>query len=214
MRRRLLAAVLVGLAVLGLGAGLVHRPLLRLVGRALIVEEPLERADAIVVVAGSTPIREAGAAALFRDGWAPRVVVSRQLVPERVQQLMDLGIRPLDFQGESVLALERYGVPRSAIVTLGEPAAITEAELRAVAALARERGWRRVVLVTSAHHTRRVKLVWSRAAGGAVAALLVPVPDTCSGPEEWWRRRRCAELVLHEYLGLLAIHLGISGLMR
>jgi hypothetical protein len=27
----------------------------------------------------------------------------------------------------------------------------------------------------------------------------------------WWRHRRMAEGVLHEYLGLLAIYLGVSG---
>ena len=30
----------------------------------------------------------------------------------------------------------------------------------------------------------------------------------------WWRDRRRAEGVLHEYLGLAAIYLGVSGWMR
>ncbi|MGH7317421.1 MAG: YdcF family protein [Candidatus Rokuibacteriota bacterium] len=211
-RRGLVAViVLVGLIALGV---LLHRPLLRAAGQVLVVDEPPERTDAIVVVAGGTPTREEAAAALFREGGAPRVVVSRQLVSPRTQRLLEMGIRPLDFQGESVLALEKYGVPRAAIVTLDEPVAITETELRAVAAAARDRGWRRLTLVTTPFHARRVQLIWRRESGGAIEGRLAVVSDDCAPGDPWWRRRRCSEAVLHEYLGLLALYLRISSLMR
>lgn len=213
-RRAVAIGLIVLLALIGLGV-LAHRPLLRAAAQVLVVDDPLEPADAIVVVAGGTPSREAAAAALFRDGRAPRVLVSRQFVPDRVQQLLDMGIRRLDFQGESVAALERFGVPRDAIVVLDEPAKITETELRAVAAAARERGWRRLILVTTWLHGRRVQVIWRREAGGAIEARVAGVAlDECSAGEPWWRRRRCSEAVLHEYLGLLALHLHISSLMR
>lgn len=213
MRRALLATLVLAVALLAV-AGLAHRPLLRAAGHALEVGETSLPADAIVVVAGGTPSREARAAALFRAGGAPLVLVSRQFVPSRVQALLDMGIRPLDFQGESVLALQKFGVPRSAIVTLDQPVEITETELRRVVALAKARGWRRVTLVTSAFHARRVRLIWSREAAGAVEAGIAVVRDECSGEDGWWRRRRCSEAVLHEYLGLLALHLNVSSLMR
>jgi len=212
-RRRGLIGLVLVLALVALGV-LVHRPLLRAAGRALIVEDPRGRADAIVVVAGSTPSREDRAAALFREGWAPRVVVCRQFVPRRVQRLLEMGIRPLDFQGESVRALEVFGVPRSAIVALPEAVEITETEVRAVVAEARARSWRRVMLVTTARHARRVKVIWGREAGSMVEAGIVVVHDECSAEDGWWRRRRCSEAVLHEYLGLLALYLHISNLMR
>ncbi|MGH7385868.1 MAG: YdcF family protein [Candidatus Rokuibacteriota bacterium] len=212
-RRRCLLAVtaLIGLVTLGV---LVHHPLLRAAGQVLVVDEPRERTDAIVVVAGRTPTREAAAAALFREGWAPRVVVSRQRLSPRVQQLLEMGIRPLDFQGESVLALEKYGVPRTAIVTLDEPVEITETELRSVAAAARNRGWRRLTLVTTPFHARRVQLIWQRETDGVIEGRLAVTSDECAPGDPWWRRRRCSEAVLHEYLGLLALYLRISSLMR
>jgi uncharacterized SAM-binding protein YcdF (DUF218 family) len=212
-RRAVWVALIALLALAGLAA-LAHRPLLRATGQALVVDDPRERADAIVVVAGSTPTREEIAAGLFREGWAPRVLVSRQFVPGRVRRLIDMGVRRLDFQGESVAALEGYGVPRDAIVTLDEPVEITETELRAVAAAARDRGWRRVILVTTSFHARRVQLIWRRESGGAIEGRLAPVPDECASGDAWWRRRRCSESVLHEYLGLLALYLRISSLMR
>jgi hypothetical protein len=40
------------------------------------------------------------------------------------------------------------------------------------------------------------------------------VPASFPAEDGWWRRRRCSEAVLHEYLGLLALYLHISSLMR
>ncbi len=206
MRRRpFLTALLVVLALLALVA-VAHRPLLRAAGDALVVNEPASTADAIV--------REARAAALFQAGAAPRVLVSRQFVPGRVQTLIEMGIRPLDFQGESVRVLEKLGVPRDAIVTLDQPVEITETELRQVVAAAKARGWHRVTLVTSGFHTRRVRLIWRREAAGAIEAGIVGAPDECSSADGWWRRRRCSEGVLHEYLGLFALYLNVSSWMR
>jgi uncharacterized SAM-binding protein YcdF (DUF218 family) len=214
MTRRAVGIALVALLAVASLAALAHRPLLRATGQALVVDDPRERADAIVVVAGSTPSREETAAGLYREGWAPRVLVSRQFVPGRTQRLIDMGIRRLDFQGESVAALEKYGVPRDAIVALDQPVEITETELRAVAAAARDHGWRRLILVTSSFHTRRVQVIWRRESGGAIDARLATVPDECGAGDAWWRRRRCSEAVLHEYLGLLALYLHVSSLMR
>jgi uncharacterized SAM-binding protein YcdF (DUF218 family) len=208
--RRVLTGVLIGLGILAAGAVLAHQPLLRMVGAALVVEDALQRADAIVVVAGGTPSREAAAAALFRAGWAPRVIVSNDFTPARVRELIALGIRPLDLHGESRRALERYGVPAAAIVALEEPVRITEAELRVVHQVAVAQGYRRLILLTSPFHTRRVRLIWSREARGDVDGLVVSAPGDPFPVDDWWRRRRVAEAVLHEYLGLLAIYLGIS----
>jgi uncharacterized SAM-binding protein YcdF (DUF218 family) len=214
MRRRpLLTVLLVVVALLALVA-VAHRPLLRAAGHALVVEEPGPPADAIVVVAGGTPSREARAAALFQAGGAPRVLVSRQFVPGRVQTLIEMGIRPLDFQGESVRVLEKLGVPRDAIVTLDRSVEITETELRQVVAAAKAHGWHRVTLVTSGLHARRVRLIWRREAAGAIEAGIAVAPDECTSEDGWWRRRRCSEAVLHEYLGLLALYLNVSGWMR
>src|SRR5262249_54729154 len=91
------ALVLVVLAVVA------HGPALRLIGRALVVGARVARGDALVGVAGGTPSREDAAAALFREGLAPDVVLSNPLPPDRVRQLITMGARRLDYQGESRL---------------------------------------------------------------------------------------------------------------
>ena len=208
--RGLAVAALMVIALVVVG----HAPVLRLIGRALVVEDPVAKADAIVVVAGGTPSREEAAARLFREGLAPDVVLSNQFTPDRVRQLITMGARRFDYQGESRVVLEQRGVPAQAIVALSQPVKTTEAELKVVGEAARSRGWRRVILVTSPQHSRRVKLVWSRQAPADIESIVRVAQDDDFLDGDWWRKRREAEAVLHEYLGLAAIYLGISPLLK
>jgi uncharacterized SAM-binding protein YcdF (DUF218 family) len=208
-RRLVLAAlVLAAIAIIALV------PALRLIGRALVVEDPLAKADAIVVVAGGAPDREEAAAALYREGLAPEILLSNQFTPERVRDLIALGARRFDYQGEARVVLEKHGVPSQVIVALPTPVKTTEAELKAVGEAARVRGWHRVILVTSSPHSRRVKLVWSREAPVGIEGLVRVVPEDTFLEGDWWRKRRQAEAVLHEYLGLAAIYLHLSPYLR
>jgi uncharacterized SAM-binding protein YcdF (DUF218 family) len=211
-RRTRVRLVVAGLAAAALAVLAVAalEPALRLVGRALVVEDALAPSDAIVIVAGGIPTREAMAAGLYSRGLAPLVVLSNNFTPDRVRDLIALGARHLDYQGESRLVVEKHGVPPNAIVALPVPVKTTEAELKLVADTARARGWRRVILVTSPQHSRRVKLVWSREAAGKIEGLVALAEDDDFPGEGWWWRRRDAEAVLHEYLGLAAIYLGVS----
>jgi uncharacterized SAM-binding protein YcdF (DUF218 family) len=199
-----LAAALVVVAVAA------HRPAFRLIGRALVVEDTLAPADAVVIVTGGIPTREATAAGLYRRGWAPRVVLSNNFTPDRVRELIALGVRRLDYQGEARLVLEKHGVPPDAIVALPVAVKTTEAELRLVAEAAQARGWRRIILVTSPEHSRRVTLVWTRQAPGSIEGRVTLARADDFHEDGWWRKRRQAETVLHEYLGLAAIYLGVS----
>ena len=211
--RRLLPGLAIVLAALALALGVWHAPLLRAMGTWLRVEDRLERADAIVVLAGGTPRREATAAALWKEGWAPHIIVSRPLERPDLRDLIDLGIRRFDLQGEARKALEAYGVPPDQIIAIPDVSRTTEPELALVREAAQAHGFRRLILVSSPEHTRRVKIVWSRQAPGGPEAIVVPAREPFPF-ENWWRNRRAAESVLHEYLGHLVIALGISHLFR
>ena len=69
-RVRLWIGAFLALVLLALAAAVLG------VGRWLIVEDPLEKANAIVVLSGRMPMRAREAAALYREGWAPQVWVT------------------------------------------------------------------------------------------------------------------------------------------
>jgi uncharacterized SAM-binding protein YcdF (DUF218 family) len=214
VRRRRLLGIVAVILLLAVTGWALHAPVLRAVAGALIVEDALADADALVVVAGGAPFRERAVADLFMQGWAPRVIVSRPVNPAPVAALVEMGVRPLDLQGESRAALLHFGVPAAALVTINQTAQVTEDELALVRQEARSRGWRRLILVSSPEHTRRVKTIWYRRGSNGVGAIVRASPYGNSPRDGWWRERRMAERVLHEYLGLAALYLGVSGWMH
>ncbi|MEO8523069.1 MAG: YdcF family protein, partial [Acidobacteriota bacterium] len=66
--RRLAVRLLLAILITGLVALLAFLPF---AGRYLVLEQPLEHADAIVVLAGARVERWLEAVDLYRAGWAP-----------------------------------------------------------------------------------------------------------------------------------------------
>ncbi len=64
-------------------------------GHWLVREDPLGKADVIVVLSGGLPFRAEGAADVFKSGYAPAVWISRAAGPQ--EELAALGIH---FVGE------------------------------------------------------------------------------------------------------------------
>ena len=85
---RWVVALLAAVSLLALSYG----PLLRALGGALVAEDPLRPAGAIVVLGGEIPFRAVEAAQLYRKKWAPRVVLTRGVDWEGQTKLKELGI--------------------------------------------------------------------------------------------------------------------------
>src|SRR6266536_4591474 len=92
---------------------LVLHPLwLGALGDFLVARDELRRADAIVVLAGNSPYRAEHAVELYRAGWAPRVLISNELVLSHGVEVSWLALRQaglvhLDLPDEAVVPLER-----------------------------------------------------------------------------------------------------------
>jgi len=191
VRGRLLAAA--AIAALGVAA-------FRGAGRVLVVRDPLPaRADAIVVLAGSIPDRALEAAALWRDGVAPRVVVTRERPPQGEAALRRHGAELPETAAELRRVLVRLGVPADAVTVLRRRAISTETEARTIARWACSRGLRSLVVVTSKPHTRRARLILRRTLGPRVALAVRPSRWDTFSPRRWWSVRRHAKTVLAEW---------------
>lgn len=175
-------------------------------GLFLVVADPLRPSDAIFVLDGQTPERELEASALYHRKLAPRIVLTRTR-----DATNDLALRlagEAGAQERSARVLGHLRVPPAAIVRLGTPADNTEEELRIDFDWARERGFRRVILVTSPYHTRRVRLIWGTRWETTVHAIVHPTPYEPFDPLRWWRSRRSIEATLHELLGIAHFAIG------
>src|SRR5690348_14987604 len=109
------------------------------VGRWLVAEDPIGKANAIVVLSGAMPVRAIEAAKLYREGNAPEVWLTHSTEP--AETLQEMGI---PFAGEdhyNTLVLIHKGVPAEAIHVLETPIVNTADEIKvAAAALARAKG--------------------------------------------------------------------------
>ncbi len=176
------------------------------VGLFLTVADRLEPSDAIFVLEGDTPVRELEAAALYHRGLAPRIVLTlaRDQVPEVARRLAG---EPAP-QERAAQVLRRVGVPAQAIVRSLRVVDNTAEELRADFDLARSQGFRRVILVTSPYHTRRVRVIWRARYARALPAVVYPTSYERYSPERWWQSRRYLEATGHEIFGIANFYLG------
>src|SRR5258708_18295182 len=109
-KRNFVWAILVALAV-GL---IVFASIIFLgVGRWLVVEDPLDKAQAIVVLSGRIPMRAQEAARVYNAGYAPQVWLTRANEPAASLQEMHVAYIGEDFFHSRVLMHE--GVPSNAL---------------------------------------------------------------------------------------------------
>ena len=172
----------------------------RFAGRLLIHQDPLQKADAIVILSGARLHRTLEAGTLYREGWAPQVWVTRPAGPGA-----ELGAMGIPYVGEAFYSqrvLIHLGVPADAIRALEPDCANTAAEVDAVSqALERERG-SSVILVTTKAHTRRVRALWRKRAIPGMRCIVRAVRDDPYDGAHWWRSSSDALDVVREVLGL------------
>jgi uncharacterized SAM-binding protein YcdF (DUF218 family) len=195
-RRRVLRLALVAAAA----AALCAIVFVLFIGRWLVVEDPLERAQAIVVLSGGMPVRAIEAGTLYRQGYAPKVWLTHSTEPGKTLEAMGIPFTGEDSYDARILMHE--GVPAEAITVL-EPAIINTAdEIAAVsAALAQEKG-STVIIVTSKVHTRRTRILWHKLAGNRGHAIVRAASEDRFNPGHWWRSTGDALEVVRELLGI------------
>ena len=180
-------------------------------GRFLQHEDPLERADAIFVLAGTRLVRPLEAVDLYKAGWAPLIVLSPGRLEPSERLIRERGI---EFPPESELlrnTLIHLGVPPSAIVTSDESMDNTASEANLLRAMVIARHWHRVIIVTSKYHVRRAGFAFRRGLEhtGAKAIMRASRYDT-SDPANWWRNRADVRFALSEWQKLVLYRLGLG----
>jgi uncharacterized SAM-binding protein YcdF (DUF218 family) len=173
---------------------LVRRPILRLAAESWIVEDALDKADALIILGDDNfyADRATRGAQLFREGKAPVIVASgRRLRPNAgIAELMEHDL------------IER-GVPREKIVRFVHDSDSTLEEARALTRLARERKWHSVIVVTSNFHTRRARYIFRRVFPQGMEVRVASARDGDFDPEHWWEKRKSTKELTREFTGML-----------
>ena len=180
---------------------LSHPPWLPLIGQYLVVADPLQPADAVVVLGGGERDRVEYGASLFRSAEARWFVVTNNT--------LDIpGIRD-DYAGLMRREAIWQGVPEDRILTAPGMAHTTYDEALAVRQLARQHGWLAILVSTDPFHTRRSRLTFRgvfRDTG--VTVIVRPVNESWYQADSWWLTVRGLRATGTEYLSLALYALG------
>ena len=167
-------------------------------GYCLVSDEPPEKADLIIMLAGdSVGNRVLRAAELVRQGYAPKALLSSPMelygVPE----------------GDLALAFGvKHGYAKELFEVYPIRARSTNEEAGELLAEARRRGLRRLLVVTSNFHTARARRIFARKRG-EIAVRVTAAQDRDFRPADWWRSREARKTWLVESTKTVADFLGL-----
>jgi hypothetical protein len=188
-RKRIWAGVGLVLIVLGVASLLIpvtRRAILRAAGWALVVNDPLEPADVIVIAVDADGAGALEATDLVRDDVAKRVAVFADPPDATVNnEFMRRGI-PYEWGAEqTVRELRALGV--NAVEFIPGYVAGSEDEGPALANWCDHHGFRSVVVVTTPDHSRRLHRVLRRSMNAHQARVVVRCAHySMFDPDRWW----------------------------
>ncbi len=162
--------------------------------------KPCQKADAIVAVSGGdTPARVREAVALYKKGWAPKLIFSgaaRDKTGPSNAEAMRRTARSI-------------GVPDTDIIT-EEYSETTKQNAENTQNILRRNQVSSVIVVTSAYHQRRAGLEFKARAEGAVDVRNHPVARDNQWSAWWWLTPTGWYLAVGEFVKIIAFFLGGS----
>jgi len=188
---RLWAAILMAAMVSLFVAAMRWQAVLTSLGGFLIDSQPPQRADLIVVLGG--------------DFWGPRALAGAELArlgyaPIALYSGPNYRGRP---QGESSIEfLVSKGYPRGIFQVFANQAHSTIDEANDLRAELARRRAKRVLLVTSAYHSRRAAIVLTLFCPG-IRFISIPAPDGQYHVHEWWNDDNSREVFFSEWTKIL-----------
>jgi uncharacterized SAM-binding protein YcdF (DUF218 family) len=198
---RKLAAALVVLLLLG-GYALSRA------GNALSVNDPIESADAIVVINGRVPYRAMKGADLYKQHLAPEVWLTMGNRNAAEVEMEKLNVHPTLEHIYSQAVLEKLGVPANVIRIVPGRNNNTATEMKTIAGFARQQRVKRLILVTSSYHSRRVRSLWHQLTDNNPPAIVQYDDQEPFNGGRWWADTADAWTVSREWFGLLNAWLG------
>lgn len=177
-----------------------------LLGHLLVIDNPTDHTDALVVLGGSAEYieRSSKAAERFHQGAAPMIVLTND--GRRGGWNQEEQRNPF-FVESAYARLVDGGVPREAIVILPDVTDSTHDEAAVVLNFATARNLNSIELVTSPYHTRRALYIFETYRGRIGSQCILGISSRRGGILDpasliWWTSPTTLKLVASEYLKL------------
>jgi len=157
-------------------------------GRFLVVDDP-QKSDAIVVLAGETGVRPARALELLRQGIAPRM-------------FLDVEARDQIYDQRLTEIAQKYvqNLPEASHISVCPIGGLsTNAETEDVNRCLQPLAVHRVLIVTSASHTRRALSIF-RHRLPQYQISITAAPDVTHFGTAWWTNREWAKTTFDEWI--------------
>lgn len=166
-------------------------------------DEP-QPAEAIIVLGGDAS-RALEAADLYRAGFAQRIYLVNERRERRYAALDAAHVPYPRIEETGRIALKLRGVPSDAVRSVGRDVASTADEAAVYAEIFRE-GAPRLLLVTSAYHVRRTRMIFRDALPRADIRVIANRYE--SFPQAWWRDQEASRFVLLELAKIVFYRFG------
>ena len=190
MKKRKIAIVIACALII---AVVFHAPLLRYLGNSLIIDDPLEKKDIIVVLSGSeTGERVIKGVELYKKNFSTKIIMIGSKIQWNTYEhkiMKDHAIH--------------LGVPEHAVEAV-EQGHSTYAQAKKLAGIMRNEGYKSAIVVTSDYHTKRTKFIFNKLfLPSGLNFIVCPSPSERFKVKEWWKSSDYAKIVFYEYTKLL-----------
>lgn len=171
----------------------------------LIVEKPLEKADAILILSGSRVYleRTREAALMYKQGVASRILLTDDGDHSGWSRIEQRNPKFVEAARNNLIA---EGVPAENIEVLPAQVSGTIDEAVALRDKISQTGWKSILLVTSAYHTRRSLWTFERVLAGSAVQIGIVSPPTgeqTPPPFIWWLTGKGWSFVAVEYVKIV-----------
>ena len=181
--------------IIGFCLFLARKPIFRLMGSFLVVQDELKKADVIVVLGGENS-RVEEAAHLYKQGFAGYMIMTGKRVAEGMKR-----------------SAVRSGVPAEDIIVEPEAASTYQHPIY-IKPIMEARGFKSAIVVSSPYHMRRSAMLFDRAFRKTGVELIYhSQQDGWFDPDRWWKEAVSRRAVKMEY-AKLAVNFFGNGFSR
>ena len=169
-----------------------HPVYLSVLGHLMVVSDPIEKSDAIIVLDGDYPQDERllHAVQLWKSGYAPKVILSAKLAEWQTYE---------DYPSwRHAVKLRVFS--KDTLLVATHAADSTKEEAQYLRIYSRQHGFKSVIIVTSNYHTWRTKRVYEKEwRDRDIRVYISPAYSSQFHPDEWWKHRADSRTFFYEF---------------